>query len=62
MLDISDPNDPTVIIKIDVSNVFNTTDRASTLDMISGSTSRDYTYGFKRVESYGTLTGMDRFT
>jgi hypothetical protein len=27
-LDASDPNDPNVIIKIDVSNAFNTTDRA----------------------------------
>ena len=35
-LNISDPNDPDVIIKIDVSNAFNTTDRALTLDMISG--------------------------
>jgi hypothetical protein len=41
-LDISDPNDPDVIIKIDVSNPFNTTDRALTLDMISGRASRDY--------------------
>ena len=29
-LDTSDPNDPDVIIKIDVSNAFNTTDRALT--------------------------------
>ena len=38
-LDISDSNDPDVIIKIDVSNAFNTTDRALTLDMISGRSS-----------------------
>ncbi len=31
-----------MIIKIDVSNSFNTTDRALTLDMISGRDSRDY--------------------
>jgi DNA-directed RNA polymerase len=41
-LDTSDPNDPDVIIKIDVSNVFNTTDRVLTRDMISGRVSRDY--------------------
>ena len=41
-LDISDPNDPDVIIKIDVSNAFNITDRALTLDMINGRVSRDY--------------------
>jgi hypothetical protein len=29
-LDTSDPNDSDVIIKIDVSNAFNTTDRAFT--------------------------------
>jgi hypothetical protein len=47
-LDASDPNDPDVIIKIDVSNAFNTTDRVFTLDMISGRASRDYACGFKR--------------
>ncbi len=41
-LDISDPNDPDVIIKIDISNVFNTTDLPLTLDMISGRASWDY--------------------
>ena len=41
-LDTSDPNDPDVIITIDVSNALNTTDRALTLDMISGRASRDY--------------------
>jgi hypothetical protein len=46
-LDDSTPNDPDSIIKIDVSNAFNTTDRAFTLDMISGRASRDYTCGFK---------------
>ena len=35
-LDTSDPNDPDVIIKIDVSNAFNSTDRPFTLDCISG--------------------------
>jgi hypothetical protein len=35
------------IIKIDVSNAFNTTDRALTLDMISGRASGDYACGLK---------------
>ncbi len=34
-LDVSDPNHPDVIIKIDISNAFNTTDRALTLDVLS---------------------------
>ena len=46
-LDVSDPNDPNGIIKIDVSNVFNTTDCVFSLTMISGHTSWDYTCGFK---------------
>jgi hypothetical protein len=44
-LDISDPNDPKVIIKIDVSNAFKSTDRDLTLDMISGRVSGDYACG-----------------
>ncbi len=51
-LDISDPNDPDVIIKIDVSNAFNTTDRALTLDMISGRASWDCACGLKGCYSY----------
>jgi hypothetical protein len=35
-LDISDPTDPEVIIKIDVTNAFNSTDRGLTLDMSHG--------------------------
>ena len=40
-------NDPDVIIKIHVSNAFNTTDRTLTLDMISGRDSGDYVCGLK---------------
>jgi hypothetical protein len=40
-LETSDPSDPDVIIKIDISNAFNTTDRALTLDVLSGRASRD---------------------
>ena len=46
-LNTSDPNDPDVIIKIDISNAFNTTNRALTLDVISGRASRDYACDFK---------------
>jgi hypothetical protein len=41
-LDVSDPTDPEVIIKIDVANAFNSTDRGLTLDVLSGHASRDY--------------------
>jgi hypothetical protein len=34
--DVSDPTDPDVIIKIDVVNVFNSTNRGLTLDVLSG--------------------------
>jgi hypothetical protein len=44
-----------VIIKIDVSNAFNTTDRALTLDMISGRASRDYACGIKEGDVIGTV-------
>jgi hypothetical protein len=57
-LDTSDPNDPDVIIKIDVSNAFNTTDRALTLDMISGRASRDYACGIKDVTMIGTVDSL----
>jgi len=46
-LNTSDPNDPDVIIKIDISNAFNTTNRDLTLDMISGRVSRDDACGLK---------------
>jgi hypothetical protein len=47
-LDTSDPNDPDVIIKIDISNPFNTTDRELTLDVLSGRVSRDYVCDIKK--------------
>ncbi len=56
-----DPNDPDVIIKIDVSNAFNTTDRALTLDMISGRASRDYACGIKEgnvIPTVNTLSNL----
>ncbi len=48
-----------MIIEIDVSNAFNTTDRAFTIDMISGRASRDYAGSFKRgdvIPTVDTLT------
>jgi len=46
--DASDPNDPEGIIKIDISNAFNTSCRARTLDVLSGRASRDYACGLKK--------------
>jgi hypothetical protein len=57
-LDISDPNDPEVIIKIDVSIVFNSTDRPFTLDCISGRDSREYTCGLKQGDVIGTVDSL----
>ena len=52
-LDTSDPNDPEVI-KIDISNAFNTTCRALTLDFFSGRASRDYACGLKKGQAIPT--------
>jgi hypothetical protein len=54
-LNTSDSNDPDVIIKIDVSNAFNTTDRALTLDMISGRASWDYACGISEGDVIPTV-------
>ena len=47
-----------MIIKIDVSNAFNTSDRALTLDIISGRASRDYACGFKKGDVIGTVDSL----
>ena len=47
-----------MIIKIDVSNAFNTTDRALTLDMISGRASRDDACGIKEGDVIGTVDSL----
>ena len=52
-LDTSDPNDPEVIINIDLSNVFNTC-RVLTLDVLSECDSRDYVCGLKRGDVIAT--------
>ena len=54
-LNTSDPNDPDVIIKIDISNAFNTTNRALTLDVISGRASRDYACDLKKGDTIPTI-------
>jgi hypothetical protein len=50
-LETSKPSDPDVIIKIDISNAFNTTDHALTLDVLSGRASREYTCGIKKGQA-----------
>ena len=45
---------PEVIIKIDISNAFNTTSRALTLDVLSGRASRDYACGLQRGNAIAT--------
>ncbi len=47
-----------MIIKIDVSNASNTTDRALTLDMISGRASRDYACGLKEGDVIPTVNTL----
>ena len=47
-----------MIIKIDVSNAFNTTDHTLTLDMISGRASRDYACGIKEGDVIGTVDSL----
>ena len=47
-----------MIIKIDVSNAFNTTDRVLTLDMISGRDSRDYACGLKEGDLIPTVNTL----
>jgi len=49
-LDTSGINDAEVIIKIDISNAFNTTCRALSLDALSGYASRDYFCVLKQKE------------
>ena len=53
-LNTSDPTDPEVIFKIDVSNAFNTTCRARTLDVLSGRASRDYACGLEKGQTIPT--------
>ena len=43
-----------MIIKIDISNAFNSTCRALSLDILSGRASRDYVCGFMRGHTIAT--------
>ena len=45
---------PEVIIKIDISNAFNSACRALTLDILSGRASRDYDCGLMRGDTIAT--------
>jgi hypothetical protein len=57
-LDVSDPTDPEVIIKIDVANAFNSTDRGLTLDVLSGHVSRDHDCGLKTGDVIPTCDNL----
>ena len=60
-LDTTDPNDPVVIIKSNISNAFNSTCRALTLDILSGRSSYDFVCGLKRgdvITNSETLSNM----
>ncbi len=50
----SDAQDPDVIIKVDISNAFNVLCRYLTLDVLSGTASRDYASGLKFGDSIET--------
>jgi hypothetical protein len=60
-LDTSDPNDPEVIIKIDISNSFNSTCRVLTLDVLSGRVSRAYACGLKKGDPIPTFENLSNF-
>ena len=53
-LDTTDLNDSEVIIKIDISNSFNSTCRVLTLDILSGRAPRDYACGIKVGDAIAT--------
>ncbi len=53
-LDTTDLHDPEVIIKIDISNSFNSTCRVLTLDILTGRYSRDYACGLKQGDTIVT--------
>ncbi len=57
-LDVSDPTDPEVIIEIDVTNAFNSTDRGLTLDVLSGHASRDYACDLKTGDVIHTCDNL----
>ena len=56
-LDTTNLKDPEVIIKIDISNSFNSS-RDLTLDILSGRSSRDYPCGLKRGDNIPTCDNL----
>jgi hypothetical protein len=53
----SDPSDPDVIIKLDISNAFNALCRHLTLDVLGGKASCDYACGLKEGDNIETVCG-----
>jgi hypothetical protein len=53
----SDPSDPDVIIKLDISNAFNMLCRQLTLDVLGGKDSCDYACGLKEGDNIETVCG-----
>ena len=51
----SDPSDPDVIIKLDISNAFNVLCRRLTLDVLGGKASCDYACGVKEGDNIETV-------
>ena len=51
----SNPSDPDVIIKIDISNAFNVLCRALTLDVLSGKATRSYSCGIQAGDDFETV-------
>ncbi len=57
-LDTTDPNDPEVIIKIDISNAFSSACRALTIDVLSGRAAGDYDCGLKEGQAIPTCENL----
>jgi hypothetical protein len=53
--DPSDPSDPDVFIKLDISNAFNVLCRRLTLDVLGGKGSCDYACGLKEGDNIETV-------
>ena len=51
----SDPSDPDIIIKLDISNAFNVLCRSLTLDILEGKVSCDYTCGLQEGDNIETV-------
>ena len=51
----SDPSDPDVIIKLDISNAFNVLCCRLTLDVLGGKASCDYACGLKEGDNIETV-------